>query len=205
MSSAEKLTSLERRLDTAAWPRQGVRRSWLTADSSDRRRLSAFSMAWALLASSGEFLLADPACGLFGDGGQYPQVSGGQTVAGHEHPEFVVAHFDDGVGGVDAVRRILARACHQLRVVVAHPHQADRTLGVGPHGPSPAVHRSARGAPNPKTASAVQLPAMPSLPRGCLEALSTSAATAIAVASRTTSVTALSGSAMVNVCLGSVR
>ena len=53
VSSAEKSTSSLRRLDTAALaPASGVRRSWLTADSSERRSSSACAMASALPASS---------------------------------------------------------------------------------------------------------------------------------------------------------
>ena len=53
VSSAEKSTSSLRRLDTAALAAaSGVRRSWLTADSSERRSSSACAMASALPASS---------------------------------------------------------------------------------------------------------------------------------------------------------
>ena len=53
VSSAEKPTSSLRRLDTAALAAaSGVRRSWLTADSSERRSSSAWAIASALPASS---------------------------------------------------------------------------------------------------------------------------------------------------------
>ena len=94
--------SLLRRLDTAALAAaSGVRRSWLTADSSERRSSSACAIASALPASSvsSRCLTRPAAC--FATALEHAAVAGGQLAPGHQQPELVVADLDRGVGGVD--------------------------------------------------------------------------------------------------------
>ena len=126
VSSAEKSTSLLRRLDTAALAAaSGVRRSWLTADSSERRSSSACAMASALPASSVSSRCLTNTRGLFRDRTQHPAVAGGQLPAGHQQPELVVADLDRGVGGVDVDAGIGTHAPDDAR---AFPQQADGAL-----------------------------------------------------------------------------
>ena len=131
MSSAEKSTSSLRRLDTAALAAaSGVRRSWLTADSSERRSSSARAIASALLASSvSSRCLIRPAAWL-ATARQHPAVAGGQLPACHQHPELVVADLDGGVGGVDVTHGSFADAGDDAVLVVDDTQNADRALRV---------------------------------------------------------------------------
>lgn len=62
VSAAEKATSSARRLDTATLAAaSGVRRSWLTADSRERRSSSARTTASVRLASASSRCLTKPA------------------------------------------------------------------------------------------------------------------------------------------------
>ena len=67
---------------------------------------------------------------LFGHRRQHPPISGSELRAGHQHPEFVVAGIDRGVGGVDAHARLWAHTRdHPITVGVTAQH-ADRPLRI---------------------------------------------------------------------------
>ena len=69
----------------------------------------------------GQLALLDQARGLFGDRAQHPAVAGGQFSSGHQHPEFVVADLDRGVGGVDVHAGIRADTSDDGRPLGASP------------------------------------------------------------------------------------
>ena len=120
VSSAEKSTSSLRRLDTAALAAaSGVRRSWLTADSSERRSSSACAIASALPASSvsSRCLTRPAACLATAPSTRRSRAA--SLLAGQQHPELVVADFDGGVGGVDVDARVCRRRSRRSRRRVA--------------------------------------------------------------------------------------
>ncbi len=133
VSSAEKSTSSLRRLETAALAAaNGVRKSWLTADRSERRSSSACAIASALPASSvSSRCLTRPAACL-ATAVEHAAVPCGELAPGHQHPEFVVADLDGRIGGIDVGTRVLADAGDDLavRVAIRYSQHAHGALGI---------------------------------------------------------------------------
>ena len=188
VSSAENPTSSLRRLDTAALAAaSGVRRSWLTADSSDRRSSSACAMASALLASSASSRCLTRPAACVGDRVEHPAVAGGELAARHQHPELVVADLDRGVGCLDVEARVVADAGDELGLPSRSRSRLTARCEYVSRTRSSSVSRSAPRSTEPaNSASSSASCEARRASRARLAAPSTSAATATATTSSTT-------------------
>ncbi len=166
VSSAEKSTSSLRRLDTAALAAaSGVRRSWLTADSSERRSSSACAMASALPASSvSSRCLTRPAACLA------TAVSTRRSRAGSLRPAISIQNSSSPTSiAVSAESTSTHGSVPDARddlpsVVAARPAARSRRAASRSRGPAPAACPGRhRAAPNRRTARAVRLPARPAV------------------------------------------
>lgn len=78
----------------------------------------------------GEFALPDQAGGLFGDRTEHPPISHREFAAGQQHPEFVVAHLDRGVGGIDCGTGILTDRRDDPALAALLAQHGDRALRI---------------------------------------------------------------------------
>ncbi|CNU08100.1 Uncharacterised protein [Mycobacterium tuberculosis] len=203
VSSGEKATSSVRKLDTATLAAaSGVRRSWLTADSSDRRSSSALAMAsaWPASSASSRCFTRPAAC-------VATAVSTRRSRAANLRPAISIQNSSSptsiavsaestsrhGFVPTHATVSPVDAPCRTRSMVTARWEYVSRTrcssvARSAPRNTEPANRASNSASWDARRASRVRLAAP-----------STNTATATAIANNTNSVTAASGSAMVQV------